>query len=1313
MNSLEQAQQLSRTRFCWVITYLADYQGWDWYWEPPPWQAHQRHAWPSQWQKDSGTYLLPKDGYSDTNYHALPVIQRKSDLSLWQIPSGVVDFDYSWHPDLTDPPFVYEFGTQWHSEGGPRYCVPGAVDFKYLSHPQAHLGASNHNWKVLHHIDHSSFDWSWRPHPRDPAYIYVWGNQWWSAEHMPTVEYHVPGATKRKYMPGGVRLSANMERWVTPDNIDITTVDYSWVPNPHDPPYVYEFGTQWQPNGGACYVVPGATKRKFVPAKHQSQPNSVNWQTLCDIDQFDFSWHPNNTEEPYIYVFGNQHYDSTIMPTVEYHVPGATKRKYMTEPRAQLSQSREHWEILEPIDEQAWDWTWRPNPQDPAYVYEWGNQWNPPELKASLRYRTPGATQVKHMSQRTTRLPQPKLFECVLAVDEFDYSWEPNPTDPAMTYVFGSQWNSAVLEPAVIFRNGGVEHKYMSEPCARISADKSNWVDCVDNIKHFDYSWRPSPRDPAYIYVFGTQWVPPQKRAAVEYHVPGATERKYMQNLLVTREPQPQLFRLLYPCDFDHSWEPDPGDPAYIYVWGNQWWSAEHMPTVEYHVPGATERKYMTEPRAQLLPQQQHWHDATDLPFEFDRSWCPDPGDPAYIYVFGNQWWSAERMPTVEYHVPGATERKYMTEPRAQLLPHPSAWADLPDHVDASNVDFSWCPDPNEPAYIYHFGTDYQTSVGLTYTVPGAVDLKFAGEIPMLSKHKPVIVVPDIFYMDQSNAMSQQRFRELRERYPHIQKIRYVNSVKDTINRCLARTKQNRFWVISSQNVYSDFDFAWHPEPWQAHMTHVFGSQWNQWSDTFLVNRWEFERHSKWAGDIKDFPNLNFVSDQTVVSPADAAPIYVIDHGNYNWPDIPNRSIKHTTRFYNSYLETFRRLLHSVTDEFIWVISTVCDYTRFDFSWQPDAWQRDMLHVFASHNQAFGDTFYVPVKALKQVLDSIKQLEEFPVNFAQAQQLDRVPIPVIRHNRDSHVDSVRENVFTGPLALFTNHDDDQSVMKLTTVSLWTPQSRSIVPLDQGAQRVIVPRDAAVHVKKQLYDYPYVDTSQRLLKNDPLDIVFVSNGEPNAGSNWDILNQALAKSGLQNRVTRIDGVNGRVAAYHAAARASHTAWFFAVFAKLEVSYQMDWMWQPDRMQQPKHYIFHAVNPVTGLIYGHQALIAYNKKLVLDNPGHGLDFTLDSEHEVVPMISGIARYNCTPWMAWRTAFREVIKLRHSLPDVENQYRLSQWLENGWLDNGEWSQRGAVDALEFYESVNGSLEQLRNSYDWKWLSSYAFLRHGLVAN
>jgi hypothetical protein len=236
----------------------------------------------------------------------------------------------------------------------------------------------------------------------------------------------------------------------------------------------------------------------------------------------------------------------------------------------------------------------------------------------------------------------------------------------------------------------------------------------------------------------------------------------------------------------------------------------------------------------------------------------------------------------------------------------------------------------------------------------------------------------------------------------------------------------------------------------------------------------------------------------------------------------------------------------------------------------------------------------------------------------------------------------------------------------------------------------------------------------LLKDQPLDIVFISNGENEAEYLYQHLVNCVGGNFLSDRgyrIKRVENVKGRVAAYHAAAQASTTPWFFAVFAKLEVNKAFDWEWQPDRMQQAKHYIFHAKNPVNGLVYGHQAMIAYNRKLALENTGVGLDFTLDQAHEVVPIVSGTANYYTDNWMCWRTAFREALKLRASLPDIENEYRLSQWLT---VDKGagQWSQKGAQDAVEYYEEVKGDPTELRKSYEWDWLATYAFVKRSLVA-
>jgi len=121
-----------------------------------------------------------------------------------------------------------------------------------------------------------------------------------------------------------------------------------------------------------------------------------------------------------------------------------------------------------------------------------------------------------------------------------------------------------------------------------------------------------------------------------------------------------------------------------------------------------------------------------------------------------------------------------------------------------------------------------------------------------------------------------------------------------------------------------------------------------------------------------------------------------------------------------------------------------------------------------------------------------------------------------------------------------------------------------------------------------------------------------------------------------------------------------------------------------------------------------MIAYNKKLVLGNSGHGLDFTLDDEHEVVELNSGVANYNTDAWSTWRTSFREVLKLK-AANNSESLDRLKAWSTIGKGDFAQYSLDGAKHAVEYYDEVDGDIFELRLSYDWAWLRSY-FDRHYL---
>jgi hypothetical protein len=504
--------------------------------------------------------------------------------------------------------------------------------------------------------------------------------------------------------------------------------------------------------------------------------------------------------------------------------------------------------------------------------------------------------------------------------------------------------------------------------------------------------------------------------------------------------------------------------------------------------------------------------------------------------------------------------------------------------------------------------------------------------------------------------------------------------------RQLSRTRY--FWWVNYLTDYSGHDFLWEPVPWEADQTHVWPSQHQANGGTCLVPK------TGHAGYNRNHPVLKRKESVSIIG---------IDHGE-------GIAVKCdiTTRYISDYLGTLRRVLAKVTSEYVWVISSVCDYSTFDFTWHPSEWQADMLHVFASDNQKFGDTFYIHVPSFLKKTEKLALLEWFEtIHFVPDICVPRRPMPTVLHDHDSQVDAVKTHEFTTPVVLFSTMNIETDY--IPTVNLWREQVKTVTPLTAGASIIVVPREAKNHLIKQLYDYPYIDRTQRHMYTDAaLDIVFIDNGEPNAETNYEHLCDSV-RLNRKNRLHRSTGVTGRVAAYRAAAELSTTPWFFAVFAKLQIEWAFDWAWQPDCMQEPKHYIFHAKNPVNGLIYGHQAMIAYNKKLVLANTGTGLDFTLDQAHEVVPVLSGVANYHYDAWTGWRTAFRECIKLKASLPDIENEYRLNQWLTKDTTKE-QWSLKGAKDAIEYYNSVDGNFAELRKSYDWAWLASYALIKRNL---
>jgi len=1314
----------------WVEHIPVDKSKFDFTWRPDPREPAYIYVFGNQHNPPELEHTLEYHSPGATRYKYVHdiIAPVKPERNKFELLHPIIEdsFDFSWRPDPTDPPYVYVFGnTQYEAETMPTvtYTVENAIDKKYVHSQRAKLAPSYENWIELIPIDKDSFDFSWRPDPTDPPYIYVFGNTQYEAETMPTVTYTVENATDKKYVHSQrAKLKPSYKNWIIDEPIDENRFDFSWVPNPFSPPYIYEFATQWQPNGGPKYIVEGATEIKYVDSQKAIRlPDRKNWiiPGTVEPDSFDYSWHPDNTAPPYIYEFGTQ-WQKTGGPT--YIVPGATEKSHISVIKAKRLPNKKNYVDL--LDIEEFDYGWHPDDTEPPYIYVFGNQWNNATTEPTIEYRMPGATKRKYITDIIAKVrPTKDQWKTLIPVESFDYSWRPDPYSPSYIYVFGNQWNDATTEPTIEYRMpGATKRKYITDIIAKVQPTTEQWKTLI-SIESFDYSWRPDPYSPSYIYVFGNQWNDATTEPTIEYHVPSATERKYITDIIAKVQPTTEQWKTLIPIEsFDYSWRPNPYSPPYIYVFGNQWNDAATEPTVEYHVPSATERKYMDFPVAIPKADLTYWTVNNKEDFStFDFSWRPNPFSPPQIY----QW--EDNGP--RYTVPGATEvvlmqytgktkkkaisvYKIVTTLENLIKEHPDEvfWAINPD-LNYEKFDFSWRPNEENFRHINVFGNEYSKDTQ-TYYINGPMYMLGYREYNYIETQTiKVDSNLSMIYIDRGNIESNQRYEILKKKYPQLIKTRYLNSWVETITRCLNKTETNLFWILNSELDYTDFQFDFYPSPWQMKMLHVFGTQWNHWGTTFLINSETFANESKYVKVFEHLGNLNFVKRKFATATNCLYDIYLIDHGNKETEEIfailktkcGNKKV-HIVKYDKSYLNTFKTILPLIEpakESFIWVCNSVCDYKDFDFSFICDPYAKENLHVFPSDHQKMGDTFLVDVNKLRMLVDKLKNLLDYEkINYSYNQKVSRLEPPTIIVDEDTHINS-KSIDFDFPYAIFKTKDNEQLRINYNIpLCLWDEETKNIELLSTGASIIVIPKEVKNSTGKELYDYPYISKSEILQKSKPLDIVFLSNGELSADKHYEYLK--LVTKDLPNRLVRVDGVNGRVAAYHAAAEASDTPWFFTVFAKLEINKDFNFNWQPDRLQIPKHYIFNALNPVNKLVYGHQAMIAYNKKLTLANTGKGLDFTLDDAHEVVDMLSGTANFNTDPYSTWRTAFREVIKLKSDYKDISYE-RLQTWLT---VAEGEYAQdclQGAQDGVEYYQSVNGDPDQLKLTYEWDWLKQY----------
>jgi len=396
------------------------------------------------------------------------------------------------------------------------------------------------------------------------------------------------------------------------------------------------------------------------------------------------------------------------------------------------------------------------------------------------------------------------------------------------------------------------------------------------------------------------------------------------------------------------------------------------------------------------------------------------------------------------------------------------------------------------------------------------------------------------------------------------------------------------------------------------------------------------------------------------------------------------------TPFVVSYYDILKSFVEDIRTEFFWLMTDLVDTTGFDFDYIPEQHEQQQIHVWNVVDQKEGDLMLIPTKEFKKQIEQLKFLRDFKdINYHNTYSIaydDWSSAPFTFDNLITQTQSQKEKYVN--YYYETPHP--------IKPSFWEDQKLYVY--DKHRLNLLVPKST---VKEELYEYSpkyFLDNS-----SDPIyfDVCYIHNGEPQAEDNLRSLKQHLKDR--PNKLHVIAGVKGRKEAYQTAARASNTEYFYAVFAKLKVDKDFAFDFVPDTLKSPRHYIFDCYNPVIDYTYGHQAIILYNKKLVLENDGTGLDFTLAQKHDHIPLLSAETTFYTDPRVCYRTAFREIVKLMYNKklkPTVENNFILNKWSNPALVPGSSYVQAAGEDARNFIESHNYDFESIFKSYEWDYV-------------
>ena len=374
----------------------------------------------------------------------------------------------------------------------------------------------------------------------------------------------------------------------------------------------------------------------------------------------------------------------------------------------------------------------------------------------------------------------------------------------------------------------------------------------------------------------------------------------------------------------------------------------------------------------------------------------------------------------------------------------------------------------------------------------------------------------------------------------------------------------------------------------------------------------------------------------------------------------------------------------------------------FDFSYQPDEWSTEYIHVFKNGN------YY----------DGI-------VLCSKRMQVSTYEVAYRFFTRKKEIDIEASSPNSYDVFYVSSYEEYCTAFETSTSNMFwmVPSDVELVDGFDFTYRVPKWEERHVHVFRNghFMDGVCLFSKDRLVsKNEfaysafmnkkevddlvsnpiPYDVVFISYNEINAEKNYEAL---LAKVPA---VKRVHGVTGIHQAHVEAAKQCSTDMFWAVDGDAEVVNGFDFDFQVPKWEHDCVHVWRSQNPINDLEYGYGGVKLLPRKMTQQVDVTSADMTTSISHKfkAEPRVSNITRFDTDAFSTWRSAFRECTKLASNVirgqVDEETRERLDTWCNTGEDKAlGIYAINGARAGRE-YGTVHKSSDELGKINDYDWL-------------